>query len=39
MGRLGTLDELAAAVVFLLSDLSGYITGQTIDVNGGLYMS
>jgi 3-oxoacyl-[acyl-carrier protein] reductase len=39
MRRLGTLDELAAAVVFLLSDLAGYITGQTIDVNGGLYMN
>lgn len=38
MHRLGTLDELAAAVVFLLSDLASYITGQTIDVNGGLYM-
>lgn len=39
MGRLGTVDELAAAVVFLLSDLAGYITGQTLDANGGLYMS
>lgn len=38
MRRLGELDELAAAVVFLLSDLAGYITGQTLDVNGGLYM-
>jgi NAD(P)-dependent dehydrogenase (short-subunit alcohol dehydrogenase family) len=38
MGRLGEVDELAAAVVFLLSDLARYITGQTIDVNGGLYM-
>src|SRR5262249_61768124 len=39
MRRLGTLDELAAAVVFLLSDLAGYITGQTLDVNGGAVMS
>lgn len=39
MGRLGELDELAAAVAFLLSDPAGYITGHTIDVNGGLYMS
>jgi 3-oxoacyl-[acyl-carrier protein] reductase len=38
MSRLGTVDELAAAVVFLLSDLASYITGQTIDVNGGLFM-
>lgn len=39
MGRLGELEELAAAVCFLLSDSAGYITGQTIDVNGGLYMN
>jgi 3-oxoacyl-[acyl-carrier protein] reductase len=39
LGRLGELDELAAAVAFLLSDAAGYITGQTIDVNGGLYMN
>ncbi len=39
MGRLGELAELAAAVAFLLSDPSGYITGQTIDVNGGLFMN
>src|SRR5262249_24254458 len=36
MHRLGTLDALPAAVI-LLSDLAGYVTGQTIDVNGGLY--
>jgi 3-oxoacyl-[acyl-carrier protein] reductase len=39
LGRLGELHELAAAVAFLLSDSASYITGQTIDVNGGLYMS
>jgi 3-oxoacyl-[acyl-carrier protein] reductase len=39
MGRLGELHELAAAVAFLLGDSAGYITGHTIDVNGGLYMS
>lgn len=36
MGRRGTPDEQAGAVLFLLSDLSGYITGQTILVDGGL---
>jgi 3-oxoacyl-[acyl-carrier protein] reductase len=38
LARLGELPELAAAVAFLLSDSAGYITGHTIDVNGGLYM-
>ncbi len=38
MHRLGALDELAAAVAYLLSDLAGYVTGATLDVNGGLYM-
>ncbi|TFB09339.1 3-oxoacyl-ACP reductase FabG [Candidatus Atribacteria bacterium MT.SAG.1] len=37
MGRLGTTDEVAKAVVFLASDDSSYITAQTINVNGGLY--
>ena len=35
--RLGTSDEVAQAVVFLASDMSSYITAQTINVNGGLY--
>jgi 3-oxoacyl-[acyl-carrier protein] reductase len=35
--RLGRTDEVADAVVFLASDASGYITAQTINVNGGLY--
>lgn len=37
LGRLGTPEELAQVVVFLASDASSYITGQTINVNGGLY--
>jgi 3-oxoacyl-[acyl-carrier protein] reductase len=37
-GRMGTPEEAAAAVAFLASDAAGYITGQTIHVNGGLYM-
>ncbi|MEE4239829.1 MAG: 3-oxoacyl-[acyl-carrier-protein] reductase [Desulfopila sp.] len=38
MGSLGTVEDIAAAVVFLAGDDARYITGQTIHVNGGLYM-
>jgi 3-oxoacyl-[acyl-carrier protein] reductase len=38
MGRMGTPRDVAQAVVFLASDASNYITGQVINVNGGLYM-
>jgi 3-oxoacyl-[acyl-carrier protein] reductase len=37
-GRVGTVDEIAGTVRFLASDAAGYITGATIDVNGGAYM-
>ena len=38
LGRFGTDREVAAAIVFLASDEAGYITGQVLDVNGGLHM-
>lgn len=38
LGRLGTPDDVAAAVAFLASDAAGYITGATLHVNGGMYM-
>ena len=38
MGRLGTADEVAAAVCFLASDEAAYITGQVVSVNGGMYL-
>jgi 3-oxoacyl-[acyl-carrier protein] reductase len=36
--RLGHVDDIAAAVVYLASDAAGYITGQTLHINGGMYM-
>jgi len=38
LGRVGTAEDIAAAVVFLASDQAAYITGQVIHVNGGMYM-
>ena len=37
MGRFGKPDEVAALVAFLASDQAGYITGEVININGGLY--
>ncbi len=39
LSRLGSADEIAAVVSFLISDSAGYITGETIHVNGGMYMA
>ncbi|CAL1239624.1 3-oxoacyl-ACP reductase FabG [Candidatus Methylocalor cossyra] len=39
LGRLGGADEVAAAVAFLCSEEAAYITGETLHVNGGMYMA
>jgi len=39
LGRLGTPEDVASAVAFLASPQAGYITGTTLHVNGGMYMS
>ena len=39
LARLGIPSEIAAVVSFLVSDAAGYITGETIHVNGGMFMS
>jgi 3-oxoacyl-[acyl-carrier protein] reductase len=38
LGRLGSVDDVAAAVVFLASPGAAYVTGETLHVNGGMYM-
>lgn len=39
MRRMGKVDDVAEAVAFLASDSANYITGETIHVNGGMYMN
>ena len=38
LGRLGSAAEVAALVSFLCSDMAGYITGETLHINGGMHM-
>lgn len=38
LGRVGQPEEIADAIVFLLSEKAGYITGETVNVNGGMWM-
>jgi 3-oxoacyl-[acyl-carrier protein] reductase len=39
LGRLGSPQDVAAAVAFLASPQAGYITGTELHVNGGMYMN
>jgi 3-oxoacyl-[acyl-carrier protein] reductase len=39
LGRMGSVEEIAHVVAFLVSDAAAYITGETIHINGGLYMA
>ena len=39
MNKIGDGKDIAKSVIFLASDMSNYITGETIHVNGGMYMS
>ena len=39
LGRLGSTSDVAELILFLASDVAGYITGQTIGVNGGMLMT
>ena len=38
LGRLGNPTDVANVVLFLASDMGAYVNGQSIEVNGGLYM-
>jgi 3-oxoacyl-[acyl-carrier protein] reductase len=38
LGRVGKADEVAKVIAFLASDAASYIAGETIEINGGMYM-
>src|SRR6185369_13110 len=38
LGRVGNSEDVAKVIAFLASDASGYLVGETIEVNGGMYM-
>ena len=38
LGKMGSVEDVAYAVAFLVSDQAGYITGQVLGINGGMYM-
>ena len=38
LGRLGKVDDIAWAVLYLASEEAGYVTGETLNVSGGLYI-
>ena len=39
LGRMGTADDIAAGALYLASDEAGYVTGQTLHINGGMFMA
>ena len=39
LGRLGTADECAGAILYLVSPLASYVTGQSIEINGGQWFA
>jgi 3-oxoacyl-[acyl-carrier protein] reductase len=39
LGRMGTPDEIASGALYLASDAANYITGQTLHINGGMFMA